>query len=115
MNHADVASNRASSARFDVPWFSSIIRCKHRGATWLVFWPLAHVHWGGSKGGYAMSFTWTEEETLKLIELWGEDSVQVQINGCKRNAQILEKIVEEMQEEGYEKSSIQCRENRPKK
>ena len=56
-----------------------------------------------------MYFTWIEE-TLKLIELWGEDTVQAQINGCKRNAQVFEKIAEEMKEEGHEKSAIQCRE-----
>ena len=36
---------------------------------------------------------WSEEETLKLIEIWGEDSVQAELEGCKRNKQVYEKIV----------------------
>ena len=27
--------------------------------------------------------TWTDEETTKLIEIWGEEEIQVQLEGCK--------------------------------
>jgi len=27
--------------------------------------------------------SWTDEETLKLLELWGEDSIQAELEGCK--------------------------------
>ena len=29
--------------------------------------------------------SWTDEETFKLIELWSEDSIQVMLEGSRRN------------------------------
>ena len=57
-----------------------------------------------------MAIPWTEEETLKLIELWGEDNVQAQLEGCKRNAQVFERISCEMKDIGYDRTGVQCRE-----
>ena len=31
---------------------------------------------------------WSEQETLYLIELWGEDSIQVQIKDCAKNREV---------------------------
>ena len=31
---------------------------------------------------------WADQEVLKLVQLWGEDSVQEQLDGCKRNSQV---------------------------
>ena len=53
---------------------------------------------------------WSEEETLKLIEIWGEDSVQAELEGCKRNKQVYEKIVRGMRAAGYNRTFVQCRE-----
>ncbi|XP_062523879.1 myb/SANT-like DNA-binding domain-containing protein 7 [Corticium candelabrum] len=53
---------------------------------------------------------WTEQETLLLIDLWGEESVQVQIEGCARNKAVYAKLAARMQEEGYNRSGTQCRE-----
>ena len=53
---------------------------------------------------------WTEQETLLLIDLWGEESVQVQIEGCARNKEVYAKLAARMQEEGYNRSGTQCRE-----
>ena len=52
---------------------------------------------------------WGDEETLKLIELWGEDNIQAQLEGCKRNAQVFAKIASEMKDAGYERTRDQCR------
>ena len=41
---------------------------------------------------------WTEQETLLLIDLWGEESVQVQIEGCARNKEVYAKLAARMQD-----------------
>ena len=48
--------------------------------------------------------TWTDEETYKLIELWGEDKIQAELEGCKRNAHIFEKITREMAGASFDRS-----------
>ena len=50
---------------------------------------------------------WSEHETLYLFELWGEDSIQVQIEGCARNREVYVKLVEQMKEEGYSRTCVQ--------
>ena len=57
-----------------------------------------------------MMAVWGDEETLKLIQLWGEDSIQAQLEGCKWNAQVFAKIASELREAGYERTVLQCRE-----
>lgn len=52
---------------------------------------------------------WTDEETLKLIELWSEETIQVQLEGCKRNMHVYQKISRELGVAGYERTAIQCR------
>ena len=52
---------------------------------------------------------WSKEEIYKLIEVWGDDSVQAQLNGCKRNQHVFSKISSELLEAGYERSAAQCR------
>lgn len=53
---------------------------------------------------------WTDEEAIKLISLWGEDEIQVQLEGCRRNKDVFEKIAREMAAAGYYRSAVQCRE-----
>ena len=53
---------------------------------------------------------WTREETLKLIELWGDSEIQAQLDGCKRNQGVFLKIAEELKEVGYDGTYQQCRE-----
>ena len=57
---------------------------------------------------------WTDEETFKLIELWGEDTIQVQLEGCKRNKDVYLNISKQMNEAGYEKTADQCRDKAKK-
>ena len=54
------------------------------------------------------SASWTDEETCKLIEIWGDGSIQVMLEGCKRNRDIFNKIAREMEAAGYHKTSEQC-------
>ena len=51
---------------------------------------------------------WTDTETFKLIELWGDETIQEELEGCKKNSQIYEKISVEMGKLGYERTLSQC-------
>ena len=54
--------------------------------------------------------TWSKEETLKLIEVWGQETIQEQLQACKRNQSIFEAVAREMREAGYDRTYQQCRE-----
>ena len=54
--------------------------------------------------------TWSDEETAKLIDLWGEEDIQAELEGCKRNKHVYEKIAREMTAANYDRNAIQCRE-----
>ena len=53
---------------------------------------------------------WSDKETAKLIEIWGEQAIQEQLEGCKRNRDVFDKISREMQKAGYSRTGQQCRE-----
>jgi len=57
---------------------------------------------------------WTKEETLKLIELWSAEDIQTQLEGCKRNKQVFEKLAAQLRDEGYDRTFQQCREKTKK-
>ena len=40
---------------------------------------------------------WSEDETACLIQLWGEDSIQGQMEGCRRNKEVFTKLASQMQ------------------
>ena len=54
------------------------------------------------------SGSWSDEETLKLITIWGKDAIQAMLEGCRRNKEVFAKIAAEMQTAGYNKSAEQC-------
>ena len=56
-----------------------------------------------------MVSTWSDEETLKLIELWGDEEIQALLEGCTRNRHVYEKVAEGTKEAGYDRSGVQCR------
>lgn len=56
-----------------------------------------------------MATTWSREDILKLIEAWGEDSIQAQLNGCKRNQEVFVKVSTALLEAGYDKTASLCR------
>lgn len=53
--------------------------------------------------------TWTKDETLKLIEVWGDDAIQAQLQDCTRNQKVFEKVARELNGAGYERTYQQCR------
>ena len=54
---------------------------------------------------------WADQEVFKLVELWGEDSVQEQLEGCKRNSQVYDRIAREMQIAGFDRTGQQSLSN----
>ena len=60
------------------------------------------------------SNSWKDEEVYKLIELWGEDTIQTQLEGCKHNREVYERIAKAMKEAGYNKNAEQCRDKAKK-
>jgi len=56
-----------------------------------------------------MVAAWTDTETFKLIELWGDQSVQEKLEECTKNNQVYVKISEEMYEAGCVRTKVQCR------
>lgn len=58
--------------------------------------------------------TWSEAETYKLIELWGNDKIQSQLEGCKQNKTVYERVARSMCDAGFNKSAEKCREKAKK-
>ena len=56
-----------------------------------------------------MCTSWTEKEVFKLIEQWGEQSIQEQLEGSKRNKHVYEKLSSALAKVGVKKSGEQCR------
>ena len=54
---------------------------------------------------------WSDAEVLRLIELWGEDSIQQQLEGAKRTKHVYEKLARELQKTGSDKTSV-CKRNK---
>lgn len=55
-------------------------------------------------------FTWSDEETALLLQLWGANDAQSELTGNKRNFPVYEKISESMSTMGYMRTASQCRE-----
>ncbi|CAJ1054906.1 uncharacterized protein zgc:113263 [Xyrichtys novacula] len=53
--------------------------------------------------------SWSDEETLALIEIWGVEDVQKVLRGFVHNGHVYDEISERMQELGYFKTPEQCR------
>ncbi|XP_041820105.1 uncharacterized protein zgc:113263 isoform X2 [Chelmon rostratus] len=53
--------------------------------------------------------SWSDEETLALMELWGEEDVQRALRGFVHNGHVYAEISERMQDLGYSKTPEQCR------
>ncbi|XP_077356983.1 uncharacterized protein LOC144004011 isoform X2 [Festucalex cinctus] len=51
---------------------------------------------------------WSDQETLTLLEIWGEDNVQMTLRGCLKNRHVFEFISERMSNRGYTRTTEQC-------
>ena len=56
-----------------------------------------------------MATNWTDVEVFKLIALWGEDGIQQQLEGSKRNKHVFAGLSSELAKVGIVKSGDQCR------
>ena len=56
-----------------------------------------------------MTTTWSRDEILKLIEVWVMKIIQAQLNCCKHNQDIFDKILSALLEAGFRKNGSQCR------
>ena len=56
-----------------------------------------------------MAGGWTTVETKALIDIWGEATVQEQLDNVRRNKNVYEQIVSELAEQGWNKTWKQCR------
>ena len=56
-----------------------------------------------------MATSWSDAEIVKLIELWGEQGIQEQLEGSKWNRLVYAKLSSELAKHGIEKSGEQCR------
>ena len=84
----------------------SLYTCQYQ-----VHHPSESTSTGGRDGTMAV---WADQEVLKLVELWGEDSVQEQLEGCKRNSQVYHRIAREMQIAGFDRTGQQYRDKMKK-
>ena len=55
-----------------------------------------------------MATQWSDEETLKLIDIWSEDSIQAMLEGARQNKDVFLKISREMEMAGFKKTADQC-------
>lgn len=55
-------------------------------------------------------FTWMDDETVALIEIYSKEDVQQELNGSKRNISVYERIARELSDVGYKRTAYQCRE-----
>ena len=57
-----------------------------------------------------MASNWKDEEVFKLVEIWGNDIIKLQLEWCKRNREVYEKGAVRMKDAGFDRSAEQCRE-----
>ena len=55
-----------------------------------------------------MGTNWIDAEVMKLIKLWGEQGIQEQLEGSRRNKHVYTKLSSELAKHGIEKSGEQC-------
>lgn len=55
-----------------------------------------------------MAVAWSRDEVLKLIEIWGDDAIQAQLEGCKRNQDVYDKFAADLRDAGFERTGKQC-------
>lgn len=51
---------------------------------------------------------WSEQETRNLLEIWGEDPVQMTLKGSQKNRHIFDYISEKMSHRGFVRTTDQC-------
>ena len=55
-----------------------------------------------------MAQNWTDAEVFQLISCWAEEGIQEQLEGCKRNKHVYERLSRSLAEHNIEKTGEQC-------
>ena len=53
---------------------------------------------------------WVDVEVDALLGIWGEEDVQSRLDGATRNIRVFETIASRLQDLGYKRTAVQCRE-----
>ncbi|XP_069077900.1 1-aminocyclopropane-1-carboxylate synthase-like protein 1 isoform X1 [Pleurodeles waltl] len=59
---------------------------------------------------YERGSNWSDPEVVELLQLWANDSVQIELESCLRNQHVFNRIAEVLREKGIHRSGDQCRE-----
>ncbi|KAM4617609.1 putative inactive 1-aminocyclopropane-1-carboxylate synthase-like protein 2 isoform 1-T1 [Discoglossus pictus] len=59
---------------------------------------------------YERGSNWSDPEVLELLQLWANDSVQMELESCLRNQHVFNRIAEVLREKGIHRTGDQCRE-----
>lgn len=51
---------------------------------------------------------WSDRETQALLEIWGEDHIQLTLRGCLKNRHVFEYISRSMTAQGFVRTAEQC-------
>lgn len=51
---------------------------------------------------------WSNQETRTLLDIWGEDTVQLTLRGSLKNRHVFEYISEKMCDQGFIRTTDQC-------
>lgn len=51
---------------------------------------------------------WSDLETRTLLEIWGENDVQLTLRGCLKNRHVFDYISEKMSDHGFIRTTEQC-------
>ena len=55
-----------------------------------------------------MVLNWTDAEVFQLISCWAKEGIQEQLEGCKRNKHVFERLSRSLAEHNIEKTGEQC-------
>ncbi|XP_051477622.1 1-aminocyclopropane-1-carboxylate synthase-like protein 1 isoform X3 [Apus apus] len=59
---------------------------------------------------YERGSNWSDPEVVELLQLWADESVQVELESCLRNQHVFNRIAEVLREKGIHRTGDQCRE-----
>lgn len=59
---------------------------------------------------YERGSNWSDPEVVELLQLWADDSVQIELESCLRNQHVFNRIAEVLRGKGILRTGDQCRE-----
>ncbi|XP_039767357.1 1-aminocyclopropane-1-carboxylate synthase-like protein 1 isoform X2 [Ornithorhynchus anatinus] len=59
---------------------------------------------------YERGSNWSDPEVVELLQLWADESVQLELESCLRNQHVFNRIAEVLRDKGIHRTGDQCRE-----